>query len=239
MVKVEKKWQQILKEKTRKSVIKADFNFVLVEELELLLQKEQMVSNDLRSTLEAEKSRGLEQQGQLEAELKAMSVLKAELEETRLKLQSAYTIQEDLKSQIQKLRYSKLAHAPVWIWIITVIVCCKLFSPIFAFLRLKLENFEAERQACLQAVEQEQARLQELQEDVQQQRLNSQQTIEQNQQTQEVIHIFDVQTWFVSVKYVVCLCVVNEPLNHSPDCLWPNLCVYEWKYICMYILLNL
>lgn len=102
-----------MKEKTRKSVIKADFNFVLVEELELLLQKEQTVSNDLRSTLEAEKSRGLEQQGQLEAELKAMSVLKAELEETRLKLQSAYTIQEDLKSQIQKLRYSKLAHAPV------------------------------------------------------------------------------------------------------------------------------
>ncbi|XP_051752168.1 pericentrin [Ctenopharyngodon idella] len=75
-----------------------------VEELELLLQKEQTVSNDLRSTLEAEKSRGLEQQGQLEAELKAVSVLKAELEETRLQLQSAYQIQEELKSQIQKLR---------------------------------------------------------------------------------------------------------------------------------------
>ncbi|ROL41764.1 Pericentrin [Anabarilius grahami] len=129
-----------------------------VEELELLLQKEQTVSNDLRSSLEAEKSRGLDQQGQLEAELKAVSVLKAELEETRLQLQSAYKIQEELKSQIQKLR-------------------------------LKLENVEAERQACLQAVEKEQARLQELQEDLQQQRLNSQQTIEQNQQTQESLHL--------------------------------------------------
>ncbi|XP_048056654.1 pericentrin isoform X5 [Megalobrama amblycephala] len=129
-----------------------------VEELELLLQKEQTVSNDLRSTLEAEKSRGLEQQGQLEAELKAVSVLKVELEETRLQLQSVYKIQEELKSQIQKLR-------------------------------LNLENVEAERQACVQAVEKEQARLQELQEDLQQQRLNSQQTIEQNQQTQESLHL--------------------------------------------------
>ncbi|XP_077055534.1 pericentrin isoform X6 [Siphateles boraxobius] len=75
-----------------------------VEELELRLQKEHTLSNDLRSTLEAEKSRGLEQQRQLEAELNAVSVLKAELEETRLQLQSAYKIQEELKSQIHKLR---------------------------------------------------------------------------------------------------------------------------------------
>ncbi|KAK7154978.1 hypothetical protein R3I93_009814 [Phoxinus phoxinus] len=75
-----------------------------VEEFELRLQKEQTLSNDLRFTLEAEKSKGLEQQRQLEAELKAVSVLKAELEETRLQLQSAYTIQEELKSQIHKLR---------------------------------------------------------------------------------------------------------------------------------------
>ncbi|XP_056122998.1 pericentrin isoform X2 [Rhinichthys klamathensis goyatoka] len=128
-----------------------------VEELELRLQKEQTRSNDLCSTLEAEKSRGLEQQRQLEAELKAVSVLKAELEETRLQLQSAYKIQEELKSQIHKLR-------------------------------LKLEHDEAEHQACLQAVEKEQARVQELQEDLQQQRLNDQQTIEQNHQNQESLH---------------------------------------------------
>ncbi|CAM4621314.1 unnamed protein product [Leuciscus chuanchicus] len=128
-----------------------------VEELQLRLQKEQTLSNDLHSTLEAEKSRGLEQQRQLEAELKAVSVLKVELEETRLHLQSAYKIQEELKSQIHKLR-------------------------------LKLENDEAEHQAGLQAVEKEQARVQELQEDLQLQRLNSQQTIEQNHQTQESLH---------------------------------------------------
>lgn len=56
-------------------------------------------------------------------------------------------------------------------------------------LRLKLENDEAEHQACLQAVEKEQARVQELREDLQQQRLNNQQTIEQNRQNQEVMHI--------------------------------------------------
>lgn len=45
---------------------------------------------------------------------------------------------------------------------------------------------EAERQTCLKAVEKEQIRVQELQEELQQQRLNDQQTIEQNHQTQEV-----------------------------------------------------
>lgn len=76
-----------------------------------------------------------------------------------------------------------------------LVVCRKLFV-LFYFLRLKLENDEAEHQAYQQAVEKEQARVQELQEDLQQQRLNSQQTIEQNHQTQEVIHIFDVLTFF-------------------------------------------
>ncbi|XP_042613812.1 A-kinase anchor protein 9-like isoform X2 [Cyprinus carpio] len=124
------------------------------EELELQLQQEQTVSHDLRTTLEAEKSRGLEQQRQLEAELKAVSVLKAELEETRLQLQSTYKNLDELKCQIQKLRQ-------------------------------KLENVEAEHRACLQALEKEQARVQELQEDLQQQRLIDQQTVEQNHQTQE------------------------------------------------------
>lgn len=79
----------------------------LVEELELRLQQEQTVSHDLRSSLEAEKSRGMEQQRQLEAELKAVSVLKGELEETRLELQTTYKNQDELKSQIHKLRYIK------------------------------------------------------------------------------------------------------------------------------------
>lgn len=75
------------------------------------LQQEQTVSHDLRTTLEAEKSRGLEWQRQLEAELKAVSVLKEELEETRLELQTTYKNQDELKSQIHKLRYSKRAHS--------------------------------------------------------------------------------------------------------------------------------
>lgn len=81
----------------------------LVEELELQLQQEQTVSHDLRTSLEAEKCSGLEQQRMLEAELKAVSVLKAELEEARLQLQSTYRNQDELKSQIHKLRYSKRA----------------------------------------------------------------------------------------------------------------------------------
>ncbi|XP_051985694.1 pericentrin [Xyrauchen texanus] len=52
-------------------------------------------------------------------------------------------------------------------------------------LRLKLENVEAEHQACLQAVGKEQIRVQELQEELQQQRLCNQQTIEQSHHTQE------------------------------------------------------
>lgn len=86
----------------------ADFNSVhcLVEELELRLQQEQTGSHDLRSSLEAQKSRGLEQQGQLEVELKAVSVLKGELEETRLELQTTYKNQDELKSQIHKLRHA-------------------------------------------------------------------------------------------------------------------------------------
>ncbi|XP_059427488.1 pericentrin isoform X2 [Carassius carassius] len=75
-----------------------------VEELELRLQQEQTVSHDLRSSLEAEKSRGLEWQRQLEAELNAVSVLKAELEETRLELQTTSKNLDELKSQIHKLR---------------------------------------------------------------------------------------------------------------------------------------
>ncbi|KAK2888943.1 hypothetical protein Q8A67_014318 [Cirrhinus molitorella] len=74
------------------------------EELELQLQQEQTASHELRTSLEVEKSRGLEHQKQLEVELKAVSVLKAELEETRLQLQSTYRNQDELKSQIQKLR---------------------------------------------------------------------------------------------------------------------------------------
>ncbi|XP_059416733.1 pericentrin-like [Carassius carassius] len=74
------------------------------EELELQLQQEKTVSHDLRTTLEAEKIGGLERQRQLEAELKAVSVLKAELEETRLQLQSTYKNLDEMKRQIQKLR---------------------------------------------------------------------------------------------------------------------------------------
>ncbi|XP_043097699.1 pericentrin isoform X2 [Puntigrus tetrazona] len=128
-----------------------------VEELELRLQQEQTVSHDLRSSLEAEKSKGLEQQRQVEVELKAVSVLKEQLEETRLELQTTYKNQDELKSQIHKLR-------------------------------VKLENVEAEHRPCLQALEKEQAKVLELQEDLHQQRLLNQQTAEQNHQTQEALN---------------------------------------------------
>ncbi|XP_056315576.1 pericentrin [Danio aesculapii] len=77
-----------------------------VKDLEMRLQQEQTHSSDLRCSLEAEKSRGLEQQRQLEAELKAVLVLKAELEEMRMELQSSYKHQGELKSEIHKLRLS-------------------------------------------------------------------------------------------------------------------------------------
>ncbi len=62
--------------------------------------------------------------------------------------------------------------------------------------RLKLENVEAEHRAGLQAFEKEQAGVQELQEDLQQQRLLNQQTVEQNHQTREVNNICDVLTFY-------------------------------------------
>lgn len=75
----------------------------LVEELEMQLQKERMMSHELRSSLDAEKRRAVEQLRQLKAELKMFSELKAELEKTRQQLQSASINQEELKSQINKL----------------------------------------------------------------------------------------------------------------------------------------
>lgn len=78
-------------------------------------------------------------------------------------------------------------------------------------LRQKLENVEAEHRACLQALEKEQARVQELQEDLQQQRLIDQQTVEQNHQTQEVKHSFDALTlyWWLLFR-----------LNNFANMLW-------------------
>lgn len=107
----------------------ADFNSVhcLVKELELRLQQEQTVTHDLRSSLEAEKSRGLEQERQLEAELKAVSVMKGELEETRLELQNTYKNQDELKSQIHKLRYSKHA-CTLFEYELSLVVCHIFFS---------------------------------------------------------------------------------------------------------------
>ncbi|XP_051997412.1 pericentrin-like [Xyrauchen texanus] len=126
-----------------------------IEELELQLEQEQTLSHELRSTLEA---RGVEQQRRLEVELKAVSELKVELEETTLQLQSAFNNQEELRSQISKLR-------------------------------LKVENVEAEHQACFQAVKKEQTRVQKLQEELHQQRLSNQQTVEQSHHAQQSLHL--------------------------------------------------
>ncbi|XP_056606327.1 pericentrin isoform X2 [Triplophysa dalaica] len=129
-----------------------------LEELESQLKQGQMLSHDLRSSLEAEKSRAVEQQRQLVSELKVMSEMKTELEETRQQLQSASVNQEELKSQMNKLR-------------------------------VKLESVEAERQLCVTAVEKEQIRTHQLLEELQQQRLDNQQTTEQNRHTHEGLRV--------------------------------------------------
>ncbi|XP_057193432.1 pericentrin isoform X3 [Triplophysa rosa] len=56
-------------------------------------------------------------------------------------------------------------------------------------LGVKLESVEAERQLCVTAVEKEQTRAQELLEELQQQRLDNQQTTEQNQHTHECLRV--------------------------------------------------
>ncbi|TRY82084.1 hypothetical protein DNTS_013476 [Danionella cerebrum] len=119
---------------------------------ELQLQQEQTDSCDLRSSLEAERSRGMELQRQLET---AVGLLKAELEDTALQLQSAHKHQQEL--------------------------------------RLQLQDVEGERQTCLQALEKERVRVQELQEEIDQHRLHSQQATERSQQTQEVKHLSNSQ----------------------------------------------
>lgn len=57
--------------------------------------------------------------------------------------------------------------------------------------RVKLESVEAERQLCVNNVEREKIRVQELLEELQQQTLNNQQTTEENHHTHEVrFHFF-------------------------------------------------
>lgn len=58
--------------------------------------------------------------------------------------------------------------------------CLKIFHS------LKLKNEEHERKACVEAVEREQVRVRQLQEELRHERLNSQQVVEQNTHTQEV-----------------------------------------------------
>ncbi|KAL7890675.1 hypothetical protein AOLI_G00001510 [Acnodon oligacanthus] len=125
-----------------------------VDDLGRQLQQEQTASRDLRYSLEKEQSKQAEHRSQLEAEQKTVLMLKAELHESSLQFQSTCKSQEDLQSQIHKLR-------------------------------LKLENEEQEHQTCVEAVEREQVRVKQLQEELLHERLNSEQTVEQNAQTQE------------------------------------------------------
>ncbi|XP_017559158.2 pericentrin isoform X1 [Pygocentrus nattereri] len=75
-----------------------------VDDLGRQLQQEQTVSRDLHCSLEKEQSRQAEHCSQLEAEQKTILMLKAELQESSLQLQSTCKSQEDLQSQIHKLR---------------------------------------------------------------------------------------------------------------------------------------
>uniref|UniRef100_W5KBH1 Pericentrin n=1 Tax=Astyanax mexicanus TaxID=7994 RepID=W5KBH1_ASTMX len=129
-----------------------------VDDLERQLQQEQTKSHDQHCRLVEEQSRTAEQHKQLEAEQKMVSELKAELQESSQLLHSACKSQEELQSQIHKLR-------------------------------LKLENEEQEHQTCVEAVRREQVRVNQLQEELQHERLNSQCALEQNTHTQEVQHL--------------------------------------------------
>ncbi|KAL6455980.1 hypothetical protein MHYP_G00358310 [Metynnis hypsauchen] len=75
-----------------------------VDDLGRQVQQEQTVSRDLHCSLEKEQSRQAEHRSQLEAEQKTVLMLKAELQESSLQLQSTCKSQEDLQSQIHKLR---------------------------------------------------------------------------------------------------------------------------------------
>ncbi|KAI4902380.1 hypothetical protein NFI96_018847, partial [Prochilodus magdalenae] len=75
-----------------------------VDDLGRQLQQEQVASRDLQCTLEQKQSRETEQRSQLAAEQKTVLMLKAELQESCVQLQSTCKSQEDLQSQIHKLR---------------------------------------------------------------------------------------------------------------------------------------
>ncbi|XP_049335113.1 pericentrin isoform X2 [Astyanax mexicanus] len=75
-----------------------------VDDLERQLQQEQTKLHDQHCRLVEEQSRTAEQHKQLEAEQKMVSELKAELQESSQLLHSACKSQEELQSQIHKLR---------------------------------------------------------------------------------------------------------------------------------------
>ncbi|XP_062907590.1 pericentrin isoform X3 [Mobula hypostoma] len=75
-----------------------------VELLEYKLQQEQIIANDLRSTLRAEQDRSTELYQHVQNEQTALSELKSELSEVTVELESALKTRHELQQNLQKLR---------------------------------------------------------------------------------------------------------------------------------------
>ncbi|XP_072902480.1 pericentrin isoform X3 [Hemitrygon akajei] len=75
-----------------------------VELLEYKLQQEQIIANDLRSSLRTEQDRSTELHQHLQNEQTAVSEMKSELSEVTVELESALKTRHELQQNLQKLR---------------------------------------------------------------------------------------------------------------------------------------
>ncbi|XP_059823404.1 pericentrin isoform X4 [Hypanus sabinus] len=75
-----------------------------VELLEYKLQQEQIIANDLRSSLRAEQDRSTDLHQHLQNEQTAVSEMKSELSEVTVELESALKTRHELQQNLQKLR---------------------------------------------------------------------------------------------------------------------------------------
>ncbi|XP_073808702.1 pericentrin isoform X4 [Danio rerio] len=188
--------------KSLEQIFNADRHSLLAEvrslhaQLHASTQQSQQQLRQLQDSLHTTKEQGMETQHQLHSDVKELEMrlqqeqtqshdLRCSLEaeksrglEQQKQLEAELKAVSVLKAELEEMRtelQSSYKHQE------------ELKSEIHK-LRLSLENFEAERQTCLQAVEKEQAKVQLLQEELKQQQLHSQQTTVQNKQTQESLH---------------------------------------------------
>ncbi|XP_051568974.1 pericentrin-like [Myxocyprinus asiaticus] len=169
----------------------------LHEQLHASTRQSQEQLQQLQDSLHTAKEQGTQTQHQLHREL----------EELELRLEQEQTLSHDLRSTLEaekargveqqrQLEVELKAVSELKVELeetrLQLQSACKnqeeLRSQINK-LRLNVENVEAEHQACFQAVEKEQTRVQELQEELHQQRLCNQQTVQQSHHTQESLHL--------------------------------------------------